>query len=369
MKIGIDARIAKWHIGSGLGNYTKNMIKNLKAIDHENEYILFTSTKEEKYGWFRSENEVSSGKIKEFWKLIYESKWENQPQVDIFHNMTNGIGVPSKGDYKLVITIKDMIPYVMPKTVNEQHLEYVLKYTPKVIEKADKIITTSNHSKKDIERYFHLPKEKVSVIYYAPDKIFRPLEKNKAKEIIKEKYGIKNKFILYVGGFSSRKNIERLIRAFHMIHNEFEEEYKLVILGDTSLTYESLNKLVKELSIEEKVIFTGFVEKKTILYFYNGCEAFVYPSLYEGFSLPPLEAAACGVPIITSKVSSIPEIMGNCCIYINPYDVINIAQTIYDTIIDKDLRMKLSQQSLKHSKKYSWKRTSEEIVEVYKHLM
>ncbi|TCO80081.1 glycosyltransferase family 4 protein [Marinisporobacter balticus] len=369
MRIGIDARVARWNIGSGLENYTSNIIKNLKNIDHKNEYILFIPEKEENYGLFRSEKEEEVEKRNEFWKLMHEPFRKYNTEIDIFHNMSNGIDIPDHKNFKLIITVKDLIPYVMSENIEKLHLEYVLKHTSKVIEEADRIITASNHSKNEISRYFDIPEEKINVIYDAPDEIFKPIEKKISKKLIAKKYGINNKFILFVGGISPRKNIRRLIQAFSMIAHEFKEEYKLVILGEYSENYACLNSLLEKLSLKEKIIFTGFVPKNVLPFFYNGCEVFVYPSLYEGFGLPPLEAAACGVPIITSKVTSMPEVMGESCIYIDPYDVINIAQEIYDTVIDTKLGETLCIKSLAHSKKYSWKRASEETLKVYNSLM
>ncbi len=364
MKIGIDARVARWHIGSGLGNYTSQIIEHLNNIDHENEYLLFLKNE-----WFRQLGNREEERKKNFWPLMYETHWRIQPDVDIFHNTTNGIGIPDKGNHKLVITLHDLIPYIMPETVDKLHREYVLKHTPEIIENAHKIITVSYHSKKDIQKYFNVSQEKISVIYHAANKIFKPLDKKWAKEMIAKKYGMNYKFILYLGGFSPRKNITRLIRAFHMICNEFEETYKLVILGEPSRTYESLNRLAEKLCIADKVIFTGFVPTSSLPLFYNSCEAFVYPSLYEGFGLPPLEAAACRIPIITSNISSIPEIMGNSCTYIDPYDVVDMAQGIYDTLINDHLREDLSDKAFEHSRKYSWRKASEETLKVYRSLI
>ncbi len=371
MNIGIDARVASWHIGSGLGNYTSQIILNLKNIDPLNTYMLFyPENKEHSFvNLYRSSHEDERERRGDFWKQMYGTEWKKDPKVDIFHNTVNGIGIPNKGKHRLVITLHDLIPYIMPETVDKPHLDYVLRYTPEAISRADKIITVSHHSKKDIMRYFNVSKDKIEVIYHAADKIFKPMHKVEAKNKITENYQIANPFILYLGGFSPRKNISRLIRAFHMICHEFEEDYKLVILGEPSRIYDNLRRLTEKLGIEDRVIFTGFVPTNDLPLFYNACECFVYPSLYEGFGLPPLEAAACGVPVVTSRSSSIPEIMGNSCTYINPLEVVDIAQGIYDTITDQDLKNQLIQRSLEHAKKFSWEKASMETLMVYDNLL
>lgn len=213
-----------------------------------------------------------------------------------------------------------------------------------------------------------MPKEKIEMIYSAPDKAFRPIDKKEARKAIEKRYNIQEKFILALGGRSSRKNTARLIRAYHLICNEFSEEFKLVILGDGE-QQDTFYELAKKLSIEDKIIFADTVPKSNLPFFYNACECFVYPSLYEGIGLPLLEAASCGTPIITSKIAAIPEILGNVCIYVNPYDVIDMAQGLYDTIRDEKLRENLAQMSLEHSKKYSLVKSPQQLMKAYKNML
>ncbi|WZL74585.1 glycosyltransferase family 1 protein [Clostridiaceae bacterium 35-E11] len=370
MRIGIDARIARWHTNSKMSNYTNQILTYMQHIDKENKYLLLFPSeykKKKRFDGFR--HEIENNFKKNLWEEALKTKWEEDVQVDIFHNTANGIGTPKNGKHKLVVTIQDLIPYIMPETVNKQHLEYALKYTYDIIENADKIITVSNHTKKDLKRYFGLPQEKIDVIYYGIDKIFRPMNKQDAQNIIKKRYGIGDKFILHVGGVNPRKNVARLIRAFHMIYNELNEEYKLIILGKPDESFENMMKLSEKLGIKEKIVFIDFVQKDVLPFFYNACEVFVYPSLYEGFGLAPLEAAACGVPIVASNTASIPETMGDACVYISPHNIVHMAQEIYDTIMNKDQRENLSIKAFKQSKKYSWKKASKETLKVYKDLM
>ncbi|AOT68586.1 glycosyltransferase family 4 protein [Geosporobacter ferrireducens] len=214
-----------------------------------------------------------------------------------------------------------------------------------------------------------MPKEKKKEIYLDVDKIFKPLDKKEAKKVIAKRYNIEDKFILTVGGANPNKNIGRIIRAYHLICHEFPEEFKLVILGDSEDNYEVFGRLAQKLSIADKIIFTEYVSKRNLPFFYNACECFFYPSLYDRFGLPLLEAASCGTPIITSKISEIQEILGNCCIYVNPYDIINMAQNLYDTMRNEKLREELSLKSLEYSRRYSWQNTSQQILKSYKKLL
>ncbi len=214
-----------------------------------------------------------------------------------------------------------------------------------------------------------MPKEKVEVIYSAADKIFKPLDKREARRIIAKEYNINDKFILAMGGTNPKKNIGRLIRAYHLICHELPEEFKLVILGESENRYEGFGRLARKLSIEDKIIFTEYVPKRNLPFFYNACECFFYPFLYDSLGLPLLEAASCGAPIITSEISEMPDILGNCCVYVNPYDVINMAQNLYDTMRNEKLREELSLKSLEYSRQYSWEKTSQQILNIYKKLL
>lgn len=211
-----------------------------------------------------------------------------------------------------------------------------------------------------------MQKETAGALYSAADKIFRPLDKREARRVIEKKYNIGDKFILAVGGTEPKKNIGRLIRAYHLICHELSEECKLVILTNTEDHYEIFERLAQKLSIADKIIFAKFVSKRNLPFFYNACECFIYPSLYDHFGLPLLEAASCGTPIIASKLSAVPEPLENCFVYVDPYDVINIAQNLYDTMRNNKLREELSMKSLECSRRYSWEQSPKQMLKVHK---
>lgn len=213
-----------------------------------------------------------------------------------------------------------MIPYVLPETVGKGYLKKFLRQMPNIINLADGIITVSNHSKNDILKFFPIDKEKIFVTPLAADDKYKPLEKDKCRYNIKTKYNINNPFILYIGGFSPRKNVSSLIAAFSKIHKNLDRNYDLIIVGSNKDDLDVLKNLSMDLNIKDNVKFTGFVEEEMLPVFYNACDIFIYPSLYEGFGLPPLESMSCGTPVITSNTSSIPEVVGDGGILINPFD-------------------------------------------------
>lgn len=369
MNLGIDGRVITWHIGSGLATYTNNLLSSLRKLEeHANIYIFYPY--KEKTDFFDLNTIPKSLLIGErrldFWHNVYNLKWDLGFPIDVFHNTVNGIGLPDNLKGSKVITLHDLIPYVMPETVDRPHLNYTLKYTPEILEKAAHIITVSNYSKADIQRYFGIDDEKITVTHLAADPIYAPMDRDNAKKVIFNKYGVDKKYILYLGGFSRRKNIARLIKAFKQVLNERQEVINLLILGEHSRSFNSLWKLTEELDLCDYVKFLNFVPTADLPFFYNGAEVFVYPSLYEGFGLPPLEAMQCGTPVVTSNVSSIPEIVGDAALLINPYSVEQISDSILTLLADGDEWQKRSLMGMEKAKEYSWHKTAEKTLEVYK---
>jgi len=368
MNLGIDGRVITWHIGSGLATYTNNLLENLKKLKQLRNIFLFYPHKEGT-DYFEindiPKNLLIGERRLDFWRNVYELKWDVSYPIDIFHNTVNGIGLPNCLKGVKVITLHDLIPYIMPETVDRPHLDYTFKYTPYILEDVSHIITVSHHSKSDIQRYFGIDDEKITVTHLAADPIFKPLDRDNAKKVIFNKYGVDKKYVLYLGGFSLRKNIARLIKAFKKVINEKEEVINLLILGEHSRSFKALWKLTEELELCDYVKFLNFVPTADLPYFYNGAELFAYPSLYEGFGLPPLEAMQCGIPVITSNVSSIPEIVGDACLITDPYSVDDISDSMLILLTDGDEWHRYSLMGIEKAREYSWLKTAAETLEVY----
>lgn len=368
MNLGIDGRVITWHTGSGLATYTNNLLENLKELQQLKNIFLFYPNKS-RTDYFEisdiPKNLLVGERRLDFWRNVYELQWTADYPVEVFHNTVNGIGLPHNFKGVKIITLHDLIPYIMPETVDRPHLDYTLKNTPKIIEDVSHIITVSNYSKSDIQKYFGVCDNKITVTHLAADPIFMPMDRNNAKRVIFNKYGIDKKYVLYLGGFSQRKNIARLIKAFKKVITEKEEVINLLILGEYSRSFESLWKLTETLELCDYVKFLNFVPTADLPYFYNGAEVFVYPSLYEGFGLPPLEAMQCGTPVVTSNVSSIPEIVGNACLLTNPYSIDNISDSILTLLTNGDEWHKYSLLGTEKAKEYSWQKTAAETLNVY----
>lgn len=367
MRIAIDARGINWYRGTGIGTYTDKILKYLLKMDSESYYHIYWSG--DNYEEFQTRNTqiiMASKKHHRFFEQNFFPVNSKISDIDIFHIPQNGIGLCENLDCKKIATIHDLIPYIMPETVGRGYLLKFLKDVPKVIELCDSLITVSEWSKQDILKFFPIDKDKIFVTPLAADDKYKPLDKVKCKDFLSKEYTINNPFILYIGGFSPRKNVKALITAFSKIYKKLDTDYNLVIVGATRDQAQYLSEFSNNLELASKIIFTGFVPEDHLPILYNGCDAFVYPSLYEGFGLPPLEAMNCGTPVITSNLTSIPEVVGDAGMLINPYNETELQDAIVKMLGDENLRNEFIRKGLIRAKEFSWKATAEKTLEVYK---
>jgi glycosyltransferase involved in cell wall biosynthesis len=264
---------------------------------------------------------------------------------------------------KYIVTIHDLIQILFPN--ENQKIVYICQKMmfPKIVQSIDKIISDSHHTKQDIIKHFKIPEDKIKVIHLAASENYRPLNE---KEIIniKQKYNLNYPFILYVGTLEPRKNIPTLLKALYKLKKQ-GIKHKLVITGKKGWKYKSIFETIDKLNLQKDVIFTGYVPDEDLPALYNAADLFVYPSLYEGFGLPPLEAMQCGTPVITSNTSSLPEVVGDAGIMVNPYDVDELANKMYEVLTNDGLREELSKKGLERAKLFSWKKCAEEHLKVY----
>ncbi|KXG76165.1 glycosyltransferase family 4 protein [Thermotalea metallivorans] len=371
MLISIDTRGAKLYAGTGIGTYTHQLMKNIMNLDRKNQYLFFWPG--EGYDRFNGFHNIHvhlvGTKNKTFWTYDYIPHHVKKSKAQLFHIPQNGIGLPKEKFCKYVVTVHDLIPYILPETVGYSYRERFIQEMPSIIENADIIITVSEYSKQDIISYFGVPDKKIVVTPLAADDIYRPINHMEAKNFIKNIYGVDREFILYLGGFSPRKNILGLIRAYHQSLKRLKGIYDLVIVGAPKDSHGQIVSTIEQLGIKNRVIFTGFAPYSHLPYFYNAASLFVYPSIYEGFGLPPLEAMSCGCPTITSNLTSIPEVVDDAALLINPYDIDALTEAIVQVLEDKKLSMELIVKGLKRASQFSWENTAKNTLKVYEALL
>ncbi len=353
MNIGID--ISQIVYQTGVSRYTLELVTHLLKIDSENSYFLYGGSLRHRqilnsfYGGIKTPRTtfqltcLSPHLAEFFWNRF--NLFPPAGNLDVFH-ASNWAFPRTKS--KLITTIHDLTFLKYPEThtkysvaAHTRHLKLAQKY-------ADKIIAVSESTKKDLIDY-GIATEKITVIYEAADSVFKPIDPRD----VKTKYGLTKDYFLNVGTLEPRKNLPRLIEAFSKLPTRtIPVGTQLVIAGPIGWG--------DSLETANNVKFLGFVPDEDLVGLYSGAKAFVYPTLYEGFGLPVLEALSCGCPVITSNVSSLPEVGGEAAIYINPLSVAEITQAM--TAIQK---LNLREKSLAQAKKFSWEKTAKATLKVY----
>jgi glycosyltransferase involved in cell wall biosynthesis len=372
MKIGIDGRAAKWYRGTGIGTYTYQLISSLNNLDRLNEYMLFmpeSSSCDISFNRNFQINNITEGNKSNFWDEVNIPTILMDKDIELYHVPQNGVGLPKDKHCPFVITLHDVIPYKMPETVGDNYLRIFNEEMPNIVSRCDGIITVSQFSKEDISKAFCFPKEKIFVTHLAAEDIYRPLDKKDCSDLIKSRYSIDGDYILYVGGFSPRKNIVGLIEAFSKLKTKYKKDIKLVIAGKQGKSYAIYKKRTQDLGVEDSVIFPGFIDVDHLPHLYNASKLLAYPSFYEGFGLPPVEAMACGVPVITSNVTSIPEILGDSAVFINPNDVDQLCTSMYNVLSSEELAESLILKGLVRSSELSWNKTAKNTLLAYSRII
>jgi len=353
MKIAIDTQTTLGQ-KSGFGFYVKNLVESLQKVDTENEYFLIAPD---------SEKDLSTPQ-----RLIWD-QWTfpgkaNSTRVDILHQPCFSAPLFYRG--KIVITIHDLISHFFPKNIPQGSRFYFSKWMPLTYGKADKIIAISFNTKRDIMSLLKIPEEKIVVIHSAVGKEFHPIVDTGKIAAIKNKYNTGAKFILDVGTLEPRKNLPFLVRAFYEAIKTGQITHNLVLTGKKGWYYEDLFKLIQELHLEDRVILPGYVPDEDLPILYNAADLFCFPSLYEGFGFPPLEAMSCGTPVIAAKNSSIPEVVGDAGIMLTLQDEKLWAESIVKVLSNPKKLSDLRHKGLIQAQKFSWEKTARETIQVYK---
>jgi len=285
--------------------------------------------------------------------------------VHVTHHETPII-VPSR----LVVTIHDCVHILFPpENASRFHNYRQYMQTKRVVNRAAQVIAVSNSTRDDIVNIFRVDPSKVTVIHNALDNRFRQSEEEDAAQVL-ERYQLKDPFILYSGRIRPHKNVDRLIEAFAVLKSELGDSgplgnLKLIIIGDELSQHQYLRLTVVRSGVQQDVRFFGFVPYPILKVFYQSAALFAFPSLYEGFGLPPLEAMACGTPVVCSNVSSLPEVVGDAAILVNPENVFDIARGITDMLLDEELRARMIRRGREQAARFSWSWTARQVLEIY----
>jgi glycosyltransferase involved in cell wall biosynthesis len=371
VKIAIDIRRMTEF---GVGTYIRNVVRTLGRLDHETTYFLIgPSAKVKEIGPlpanFRtvalSGPERSLHGFQGFRTIV------KSLQCDLVH-IPNLFSVPRALPCPYVMTVHDMLEHLSRARQQTGFWGALhLQLTRRVLRGASRIFAVSNFTKVEMEKVFGIPPARIEVVYNAIDERFLHGHASAAdRQLIAERYQVNYPFLLYVGRITPHKNVGRMIEAFSALKTELEKEQafpdlKLIIIGDDVTGNPELRRTVIRSGVQNDVRFLGFVPVEVLRTFYDQAKIFVFPSLYEGFGLPPLEAMAHGTPVVTSNVSSLPEVVGNAAVLVHPENVFEIMRALHRVLMDQPLREKMKERSLRQAAKFSWEKSVRRIREVY----
>ncbi|GAB4114340.1 MAG: glycosyltransferase family 1 protein [Candidatus Caldatribacteriota bacterium] len=376
MRIAIDLTLLPTQL-VGVGSYAKNLIDSLAKYDKKNKYFIFI--KHEHSNIFEinqnnvniiyQKNILRNKILRVLWEQFILPLYIKRLNINLLHSIH--YTVPLFARCKTIVTFHDMTFFIYP----EKHIFLKRIFFRLFIRisswKANRLIAVSESTKKDIIKFLGAS-NKIDVVYETVDSKYHPFKNESMTSMIRKKYSILNKFILYVGTLEPRKNIIRLIQAYHNLLTKKLINHQLVIVGKKGWHYQEIFNMVNKLGLNkgrQKMIFTGYVPEEELPFLYNAADVFIYPSLYEGFGIPPLEALACGVPVISSNVSSLPEVVGDAGILIDPYNVQEISQAMFEILKNHKKKEQFRIKGLKRAEKFSNKNMAEGTIKVYEKTM
>jgi glycosyltransferase involved in cell wall biosynthesis len=358
---------------TGIGRYVYELVKRLREIDDKNEYVLFMI--EPEYSKFEESKRFKKVLVKARHYSVGEQLgylWKlRKAKLDLMH--FTHFNAPVFYRRPSVVTIHDLTLSFFPgKKMNSAFYRMAYNVVLKsAVRNAKKVIAVSENTKQDLMDIAGTPSPKIEVVYEGVGEEFGPRGDKEYHDEVHQKYNITRDFLLYTGVWRGHKNLVNLIKAFALLREGPEaHDLQLVITGEEDPYYPEVKRTVKELGLEHHVIYTGMVPEKELVALYQTATAYVFPSLYEGFGLPPLEAMRCGTPVIASKSSCIPEICGEAsALYFDPYDPEDISNSIRKVLLDENLRKDLRDCGLKHSLKFSWEKMAEKTLEIYNEVL
>jgi glycosyltransferase involved in cell wall biosynthesis len=371
LRILIDARRIR---DFGIGTYIRNLVAALGRIDPENQYFIVAAPGDLKeLPALGSNFQVAPYRTSTnmLWRSFGVPVFFRGCKPDLYHVPLNLVPVGMPSPY--VVTVHDMSTLLYDGQPGFQH-NLRLRLFRRGLTRARQVIAVSEATRRDVMNTLGITPDRIRLVYNAPDPIFtapvRSLELEESHRIM-ERYQINYPFLLYAGNIRPQKNIPRLIEAFAVLRDEIAKHpvysnLRLVIIGDEISKYPAVRHAVFQSRVEQWVRFLGFVPIQTLRIFYKAAAAFVFPSLYEGFGLPPLEAMACGTPVVTSNVSSLPEVVGDAAVTVNPENVFDIERGMREALMDTACRFRCIERGFEQVRRFSWDRTARQVLGIYK---
>lgn len=378
MKIGINALFYQYP-ASGSGQYLSHLLHALSTLDTHNEYILFgprplpenNGLPQTSFPYHVQSVPGFAARSENIEKVMWE-QWTGpaaarKAGVDVFH--VPHFAPPLLPHTPTVVTIHDVIPLRLPLYRAGTRVSTYIRLVARAAHSAKLIITVSQHAKQDMIDALKLPAERIRVIYEAAGEEYHPVTDPAVLAAARKRYGVGDRYIFYLGGLDQRKNVQQLVRAFARVYSQLNDpNLQLLIAGNPDKQggplFPDPRPVAADLGMSGQIIYR-FIEEEDKAAMYSGASLFVFPSLYEGFGLDPLEAMSCGAPVVCSNRTSLPEVVGDAAISVDPENLPALVEAMCHVLSDDTLRADLRERSLKQAAKFSWRKTAEETLAVY----
>lgn len=367
MRIAIDAH----SIGAKLGgneSYAANLINALAEIDQVNDYTLYVTTKEafqrfdRKWPNFTVRSTLPHTPLIRI-PLTLSRELRRNP-VDVLHVQFTA---PPFCPCPVIVSVHDLSFEHLPQTFKRRSRAQLRLTVRRSARRAAHVLTLSEHTKKDLMETYGLQSDSITAIPLAAPAHFGPVKNDKELQRVRHIYGIDGDYVLSVGSIQPRKNLPRLIRAYAALKGGQSETFpKLVLVGKVAWLYDETLRELDKIGLKDSVILTGYVPESDLPALYSGAACFVYPSVFEGFGLPPLEAMKCGAPVIVGNTTSLPEVVGDAGLKVNPYSVQEISSAIGRVLNDSALRAELRHKSISRASEFNWQETARQTLMIYK---
>jgi len=339
---------------TGIGLYTINLLKAMRKVAPQHEYITLNLK--------RSTELRTDQRLR--WQQIQLPQLARAARADLLH--IPGFDAPKFKPFPVVLTVHDLIGMLFPQNLPPIARFYWSKWLPKSIRWADRILADSEQTRRDIVRLLSVPVDQITVIPLGVSPQFHPIQDTASLQTLRNTYQLPDKFVLFLGTLEPRKGIDTLIRSYSLIADEVSQD--LVIAGKKGWYTESLFDLVQHRKVKDRVHFIGYVTDDKLPALMSAADAFAFPSRYEGFGLPPLEAMACGTPVISTNISSLPEVIGDAGLLIPPDDINALAQALGEVLSTGTLRDRLTALGIARVQRFTWDTTARKTVAVYEEM-
>jgi glycosyltransferase involved in cell wall biosynthesis len=370
MHIGLNAHLlssSSSYRAAGINWYIYNLLQHLPKAAGHHSFTAFLGDREAAQSFSGLQTEASALStarpvVRIVWEQLVQPVRLLRRSIDLLHSLAfvQPLVMPCPG----VVTVYDLSFLLFPEGLQTWRRLYLRWGTARSSHAAERVIAISASTRRDLVALLNVPEHKVDVVPCGVDEDFQPIQNAELLDELRDRRGLPQHMLLFVGTIEPRKNLVTLLRSYALLRDRIQAP-PLVIAGPKGWRYEEAFAAVRDLRLEEDVLFPGYVPREELPLWYNAADLFVYPSLYEGFGLPPLEAMACGTPVVTSNVSSLPEVVGEAGLMVEPTDVEGMAEALYQGLTDRSLREELRSRGLQKAATFNWSRVAEETVAVY----